>query len=224
MKKTTAVFSFFLLLFLFADARSQTPTPSPQPGAGIGCADCRSYKTPRMFLLKLPERTLSFEAQILGNKNASGAANSLTGKDAGTEEKWSVVLRIYSYDKDLKYLSARNNSPVGEKDQVRIFIDGKELKARSFNYFYLREDVKTESSVSFRSFQPQQKGGKILDEKGNEVTGTIGEVIFTSLALADFQLFNTARSAEISVGEEKFILNRDQIDEIKNITKNTVPR
>jgi hypothetical protein len=217
MSKTLRVISAAVLLFLFCFySEAQEAKPASGGVGGGTCADCISFKSPRVFLQKNMEESLSFEALYFEYRI------SLDPNKEG-EKTSRAMVKIYSYGKSLKYLLLRNSSPEsGEKVSARFFIDGNELKQETPSYAYFREMFRDENTVKFRDFKPQIKNGKVLDEKEMEVTGTIGEAIFTAFALPDFRKFAGAKKIEIRIGEEKFLLTDRQAGEIKAVAEHVI--
>ena len=166
----------------------------------------KSMVTSKMFLLNTPDRKVSVELTL--------------SRDTSLSKQWKPQLNIYSYGKSLQYLTARNAAPGVENGQVRFFIDGgRELNIESRYYFYLRENVRNGASISFRSFNPQISGLKVLDEGGKEVGGFLGEVINNDLGFDVVPALNEARMLEIRIGAEKFTLDRDQLLQFKEAIK-----
>ncbi len=217
MSKTLRIISAAALLFLFCFySEGQESKTASGTGSGGTCPDCISIKSPRVYLQKNAEESMSFEAiffeyRISPDPNKEGEKTS------------KALIKIYSYSKNLKYLLLRNLPPEsGEKRVARFFIDGNELKSETPTYAYFRETFRDENTVKFRDFKPQIKDGKVLDEKETEVTGTIGEAIFTGFALPDFRKFIGAKKIEIRIGAETFLLSDKQASEIKAVAEHVI--
>lgn len=211
MKRYTAIIS---LLVLFSVSAIAQTTASATAVVVDECSDCKNFKSSRVFLVDSEDRKFGFELSLFEEEAKKSS------QEAAATKEWKAQLNIYSYGKSLQYLAARDSSPIVEKEQFRFIVDGrKDLKIESKNYFFLRENYKDGNLFSFRSFLPQIKDGKVIDEKGTDVDGILGEMIISDISMETLQGLGKAKSFEIRAGGEKFTLAAKYLNEIKSMAK-----
>lgn len=210
--------SGFVVLALGSVAVSAQTTASATGTIGTGgqgdanCSTCKNYKSPKIYLAQ-SERNISFDLKFF---------EVAQSKEAGSPKSWKADVSLYSYAKEFKFLTSKNAANASsDNDLLRIVADDFEIKPKSILYFYLRENVRTDGRVSFKSFKPQIKDGKVYDETGAEVTGTLGENINVTLGSEELQRILAAKTIELKMGSEKFPLTEAQITQLKDAAKNT---
>lgn len=219
MKLYTAILSLLVLSMLSVGAMAQT-TASATAVIVDECSDCKNYKSSRVFLVDSADRKFGFELKVFED-----VAKKTDSTEGAAKKEWKAQINIYSYGKSLQYLAARDSSPFVEKEQFRFIVDGgKDLKIESKYYFFLREHFIDGDLRSFRSFFPQIKDGKVVDEKGAGVDGILGEMVISDISLASLQGLGNAKSLEIKAGGEKFKLGAEYLAEIKGLSKNVAAK
>jgi len=193
--KTFGILSLSLLFLFVGNSQAQRSISTSS----------KSTVSSRVFLMSTAERKFALELNLT--------------QDTAISNQWKPQLNIYSYEKSLQYLMARNAVPGSEKSQARFFVDGRELNVESRYYFFLRESARNGASISFKSFEPQVNGLKVLDESGKEVGGFLGEVINNELTFDALPALNQAKTLEIRIGAEQFTLSGAQLAELREAVK-----
>jgi hypothetical protein len=191
----------FALITLFALLVLAGNSPAQNSFSANGTASIAS----RVVLINTAERRFVVEMSVT--------------QDPSETAQWQPKINIYSYGKSLQYLMARGGASAVESSQLRFFVDGKELPVASREYFYMREAARDGDSASFKSFVPQISGGTVLDENGSEVSGTLGEVIGSSLSTTAMRTIFRAKSLEVRAGAEKFTIVGAQLDQLRESAK-----
>jgi hypothetical protein len=198
MKRIIAIITVFITVLLFSSIAK------PQGGT---CSDCKSIESQKLYLEKSGNRLLWIQADLfefrIGDQNSS-------------KKEWSALIKIHSYDRTFNFFNLKGNNEfsIDDSNSVNITVDNTRLQTESIAYFSLRERLVNGEKRGFSGFKPQIKNGKVFDEKGIEVTGTLSELISLKFDLNEFAKFANAKKIKLKIGQEEYKLNADQIKEI----------
>ena len=126
-----------------------------------------------------------------------------------------INFSLKSLAKELKY-------PQGERSKIVILVDGKPIELEKVVYFATNWVFEKDRLVGI-TLKPRIKGGKVLDENGKPITGSVEELLAGAIGPKAFPRLASAKIIEIHIGDEVFRFTENQMNSVRILAKLTMP-